>query len=167
MHTATHLPDETSESLGLDPELRVADIMTRDVVTLSADDTLALAEDVMALGRFRHLPVVDLDGKAVVGLVTHRDLIGAMARALAGFTAQERSWFGREAVARTLRIGDVMQIYPLTVAPHTRIYDAACLLRLNKFGCLPVVDDSGHLCGILTEADFVELFANSERRPTC
>jgi len=55
--------------------LTVADIMSREVITLAEDDTLADARMSMERGRIRHLPVVR-DGR-LVGLVTHRDLLAA------------------------------------------------------------------------------------------
>ena len=42
-----------------------------------------------------------------------------------------------------------------TVEPQTPAYEAARLLRTNNFGCLPVLDSTGALVGIITEADFV------------
>ena len=62
--------------------LRVRDVMTPDVTTLKRNDKLALADEIMHLGRIRHLPVLDDDGQ-VVGLVSQRDPFrGALARAL-------------------------------------------------------------------------------------
>lgn len=50
----------------------VRDLMTRDPVTLRADDTLALAIHKMAVGGFRHIPVV-ADGRPV-GVVAAKDV---------------------------------------------------------------------------------------------
>ena len=50
----------------------IRDLMQREVVTLRASDSLGLAEDVMQLGRIRHLPV--LSAGVVVGIVSQRDL---------------------------------------------------------------------------------------------
>src|ERR1017187_10692692 len=64
-------------------QLRVRDVMTLDVTTLKRNDQLTLADDIMNLGRIRHLPVLDDDDVNVVGLVSQRDLFrGALARAL-------------------------------------------------------------------------------------
>ena len=61
--------------------LRVRDVMTPEVTTLKQNDKLTLADDIMHLGRIRHLPVLDDDGQQVVGLVSQRDLFrGALAR---------------------------------------------------------------------------------------
>ena len=64
---------------------RVEDVMTLDVTTLQRNEKLTLADDVMNLGRIRHLPVLDDDGKEVVGIVSQRDLFrGALAQAHLG-----------------------------------------------------------------------------------
>ena len=55
--------------------LKVSDLMTTEVVTLTEDETLAHAQRCMARGRIRHLPVTR-EGR-LVGLITHRDLLAA------------------------------------------------------------------------------------------
>lgn len=50
----------------------VGELMTREVMTLYEEDNLDRIEEGMNRFRFRHLPVVD--GKRLVGLVTHRDI---------------------------------------------------------------------------------------------
>jgi CBS domain-containing membrane protein len=127
------------------------DIMSRDLVTLAEDDTLADARRCMEQGRIRHLPVVRL-GK-LVGLVTHRDLLAASFSMLLDRSAKaERSLFSRTPVREVMQ--DVV-----AVAPDTSVRDATNLLIENKFGCLPVVTDDGTLVGIVTEADMVRLVA--------
>ncbi len=69
-------------------EMSVADLMTTDVVTLTEDETLALAQRCMARGRIRHLPVVR-EGK-LVGLITHRDLLAASFSIFAEVEASEQ-----------------------------------------------------------------------------
>ena len=51
----------------------VRDLMSVDVVTLGRNDTLVAAEDLMRLGRIRHLPVLADDG-GVVGMISIGDL---------------------------------------------------------------------------------------------
>jgi CBS domain-containing protein len=57
----------------LDPATTVlADVMTRDPITISPNDTVQQALDIMAAKGFRHLPV--LDGVRIVAIVSIRDL---------------------------------------------------------------------------------------------
>ncbi len=130
-------------------ELKVRDVMTSDPTTLKRNDKLTLADDIMRLGRVRHLPVVDDDGEILVGIVTQRDLFrDALAQALGyGKHAQRR-------ILDTLSVKDVMTTEVITVTPDSSLVEAARILSARKIGCLPVVE-SGRLIGILTEDDFV------------
>lgn len=128
---------------------RVKDVMTPDVTTLKRNEKLTLADDVMNLGRIRHLPVLDDDGKEVVGIVSQRDLFrGALAQAL-GYGQR-----ARRKLLDTLFVKDVMATDVLTTTPDTPLAEAARVLMERKIGCLPVIED-GRLVGILTEGDFV------------
>jgi signal-transduction protein with cAMP-binding, CBS, and nucleotidyltransferase domain len=52
--------------------LAVGDAMTEDPVVLRHDDTLAIAINKMAVGGFRHVPIVD--GERPIGVVAARDV---------------------------------------------------------------------------------------------
>ncbi len=54
-------------------ELLVGDMMTKDVLTVGPDSSLAEATDLMVVHRIRRLPVVD--GGKLVGVVSRRDLL--------------------------------------------------------------------------------------------
>jgi CBS domain-containing protein len=133
-------------------EMRVLDLMTEEVVTLDRNDELALADDLMNLGRIRHIPVLDDD--ALAGIITQRDLFrSALLQSLGdGTIAQDRAltW---------IRIKSVMSTDVVTVSPTTPVRVAAKLMIQQKVGCLPVLEQ-GKLVGILTEADFVAAFAD-------
>lgn len=133
--------------------LRVRDIMTADVTTLRSNDVLSLADDIMRLGRIRHLPVLEDDSERLVGIVSQRDLFrGALARALGyGGHAQRM-------VMDTLHVKEVMSSELVTTTPDTPLVDAAHILMDRKIGCLLVVE-AGCLAGIVTESDFVALVA--------
>jgi CBS domain-containing membrane protein len=132
--------------------LRVRDVMTSDATTLQRNDKLTLADDIMRLGRIRHLPVVDENGQ-LAGILTQRDLFrGALAKALGyGERAQRQ-------LMDTLVVKEVMTSEVITTTPDTPLAEAAHVLVERKIGCLPVVE-GGRLVGIITESDFVALAA--------
>jgi CBS domain-containing membrane protein len=135
----------------LDPSLSVADVMTTDVATLNMNDKLTTADDVMRLGRIRHLLVVDDDG-ALVGVVSQRDLFhSGLLKALGYGTHAKRQ------ALETMLVKEAMHD-ATTISPTTPLSDAARLMAEKKFGCLPVVD-GGKIVGILTEGDFTLLVA--------
>jgi CBS domain-containing protein len=132
--------DETP--LGGVRSISVGDFMTRELVTVNESDDLALAESMLRLGGIRHLPVVS-QGR-LVGLVTHRDLLRSAA-------TRDR---------RSTTAGDIMTRDLEAVRPETSLVRAARLMLEKKFGCLPVVESSGRLVGIITESDFVRFAAD-------
>lgn len=130
---------------------RVRDLMTSEVTSLFRNDELTLADDIMRLGRIRHLPVLDEETGELVGVLSGRDLYqSALVRALGYGSA------GHRKVLKTLKVKEIMSTSLETVAPDTPLADAAKLMLERKLGCLPVVEGS-KLVGILTEADFVAL----------
>lgn len=124
--------------------------MTREVVTVAPDATVADALETMRSNNIRHVPV--LDRGRLVGVVTDRDLRLALDADGGG--------------ARDTAVAEVMSAPPVTAGPDTPIETAAEILAGRRLGCLPIVDD-GELVGILTESDllraFVELMAGRER----
>jgi CBS domain-containing protein len=61
-------------------ETRIAEVMTKDVVTVGPGTSLREAAKIMADRWIRHLPVVD--GGKLVGVLSQRDLAGVLAGAL-------------------------------------------------------------------------------------
>ena len=118
------------------------EIMMGSPVTLTPDDTLDLANDVISLGRIRHIPVID--GGKLVGLLSERDLIGAAANRIFGLKQKSRS-----ALLKAELIKNVMKKRVVTVAPETPIKELARLMAEKKIGCVPVVDN-GTLVGLIT-----------------
>ena len=80
----------------------VREIMMGSPVTLKSDDTLDLANDVISLGRIRHIPIVE-SGK-LVGLLSDRDLLGAAATQIFGLKQRTKS-----ALLKATLIKDVMK----------------------------------------------------------
>ena len=136
--------------------MQVKDVMTREVATLNRNDELSLADDLMRLGRIRHLPVMDESTGQLAGIVSQRDLFrGALVRAFGYGTAAQRR------IMKTIPVKEVMTTELATIAPDESLAQAAKIMLERKVGCLPVVDDE-QLIGIVTEADFVALAARGE-----
>ena len=138
-------------------QINVRDVMTAEVTTLKRNEKLTLADDLMQLGRIRHLPVLDDDGEQLVGIVSQRDLFrGALAKALGyGQSAQRK-------LLDTFSVKEVMITDVITTTPGTPLIEAARVLMQHKIGCLPVVEN-GRLVGILTEGDFVAMVGRKGR----
>ncbi len=130
--------------------LRVKDVMTTTLITLSPADSLKTAREIMHKSRIRHLPIVSArDG--FVGLLTQRDILRASVSLFADVQPDVR-----DQIEEGIPLSEAMSTEVLTIPPDLPLVQAARLLLTHKFGCLPVLE-RGHLRGILTEADFVKL----------
>ena len=145
-------PAPTRVVLQLPAGATVADVMTREVKTVSANDTLETAKALMDAGGFRHLVAVDAEN-AVEGVLSHRDLFfGPLAWSL----GQGRA--GYEKLLASTRVKDAMQAEVATIDASAPLQAAAAQLVERKIGCLPVVE-ADRLIGVLTESDLVALIA--------
>ena len=125
----------------------VREIMMGAPVTLKPEDTLDLASDVIALGRIRHIPVLE-EGR-LVGLLSERDLMGAAANQIFGLKQRSKT-----ALLKSILIKDVMMKKVVMVAPETPIRDVAHLMAEKKIGCVPVIS-AGALVGLVTTTDIL------------
>jgi len=132
--------------------MKVKDLMRTNVVSLRVGDTLGVAEDIMSMGRIRHLPVVD-EENCLVGILSQRDLFRASVSSVLGFDrSKEHEWMGR------IRVRDIMTKQVVTVDPEAGVSEAVDKFVSEKFGCLPVTDKQGKLIGLLTETDCLRCF---------
>jgi len=121
--------------------LLVKDSMTREIVTLSPDETAGTALTLCRERRIRHLPVLK-EGR-LVGIVSDRDL-----RSSTPALGDQ----GRAAALQEILVEDVMARDVVTTLPDDPIEHAANVMREERIGCLPVVE-SGELVGIVTSSD--------------
>ncbi|MCK5539446.1 MAG: CBS domain-containing protein [Deltaproteobacteria bacterium] len=129
----------------------VADIMTRDLFPLKANQTLNVVRLLMRTVQVRHVPILD-DEEHFVGLLSHRDLLAYSISKLADINPIEQ----RE-LDRHIPIKDVMRTEIATTTPATDLKEAISSMLENKFGCLPVIDNQKNLVGIITDEDIIRL----------
>ena len=115
--------------------MRVGDIMTADVRTVSPADTFA--DIAKVLSRDRISSVVVKDGDDVVGIVTERDIVHAVAD---GIDPQ------------AVPVSERMTKELATVDRKTDVADAARLMAERRIRHLPVLD-KGSLAGIVSIRD--------------
>jgi CBS domain-containing protein len=132
-------------------DLRVRDIMGKNVVRISVSERLSTVEDIMTLGHVRHMPVVR--GGKLVGVVSERDLLRASLSVLSEHRGAERRAF-----LHVVEIARVMSAPPIVIGPDATIDEAALVMAEKKIGCLPVVDGD-HLLGMVTETDVLRAVA--------
>jgi CBS domain-containing protein len=145
--------------------MKVDDLMTREVVSVSPETTLKEVAAKLVEHRISGLPVCDPDG-TVVGVVSEADILyrergpaereGLLARLFEEGLAAET----RKAAARTA--GDAMSAPPITILGYRTVSTAARTMLEHHVKRLPVVDIAGHLLGIVTRADLVRAFVRSD-----
>ncbi len=117
----------------VDKVKRSANGVIVDPNTLSPDDLVGHAKDLMQTHKISGLPVVDA-GRTVVGILTNRDL--------------------RFVEDRSQKVGDVMTCKDLVTAqPGTTLDQARQVLRTNKVEKLILVNEDGTLAGLITMRD--------------
>lgn len=126
-------------------------IMTREVVQAGEEMRAPQLAALMRDHHIRHLPVVR-DGH-LVGLVTSHDLERVSPSPVTTLSVGEANYLIGKLTAAKL-----MRSKVITCAPDTLVEEAAHLLRQERIGCLPVVDQHGKLVGILTHEDLLDFF---------
>ncbi len=117
-------------------ELRVEDAMTRKVITLSPEDSIAEFREILRVNRISWTPVVD--GGKLVGIISIEDLIKALAAGEPNAT-----------------VGAKMTPHPLALYTDEPLVNAFSKFTELRFGRFPVVDRDGNLVGIITQGDIV------------
>ncbi len=123
--------------------VKVKDVMTSPVITISPDDTVSKAQRIMEEKFISGIPVVI--NEAVVGLITSSDVLKV-----------DRD--KREVV----KVSEVMTKNPECVTPDTTLFDTLDKFISRGFGRAPVVEDlsSMKLVGIITRADIGRFLAS-------
>lgn len=127
--------------------MKVSDRMTRDVITIQAEEPIRAAVDLVEQRQLRRFPV--MKGAELVGIVTDRDLRDATASSV---VLTERKY--HDFLLDTVKVESVMSANPSTVSPESDLKEAARLILELKVGGLPVLED-GRLVGIITETDLI------------
>jgi CBS domain-containing protein len=145
----------------------VADIMTRDVISVSPDTRVREIAEMLVRNRVSAVPVVD-DERRLVGIVSEDDLVR---RAEIG-TERDRRWWtemfrdtsevaGDYIKAHGRKAKDVMTPRPVAATDDMSLDEVARLLEKRRVKRLPVLRD-GRVVGIVSRADLVRALAESE-----
>jgi CBS domain-containing protein len=127
--------------------MQVAEIMTKASVTETPGDSLREAAARMWSQQTGSLLV--MDGERLVGIVTERDVMKAVARGLD---------------VETTPVSDIMTREVQTVGPETSLHEAARIMALRWIRHLPVVD-KGSVAGMISQRDLVGVFAALSNDP--
>lgn len=142
--------------------MRVADLMTRDVVTATPEMQLKAAARQLAERGVSGMPVVDGE-RRVLGVLSEADVLAkeidgrrqsnVLLRFLEGPPVDDRF--------DALTVGEAMTAPAIVIDPQRPVTEVATLLLAEGINRLPVVED-GVLVGIVTRADLVRAFARDD-----
>jgi CBS domain-containing protein len=138
----------------------VDDVMTTEVFTVREDTPYREIVDTLTGRRVSAVPVVD-QHRHVVGVVSEADLLHKIE--MAGGEPERRVFAGRrrrqaQEKAHGLLARDVMSAPAVTVLPRTTLTGAAKLMDDERVKRLPVTDDLGRLCGIVSRGDLLRVY---------
>lgn len=143
--------------------MKAADVMVRNVITISPDATVGEVADLLLTHRISAVPVVDKGN--IVGIISEGDLLR---RAEAGTEFRRSHWLEWMTPGQTLaaefvksharRVSDVMTRRVISVTPDTPLNEVATMLEKNGIKRVPVVEN-GKLVGILSRANLVQALA--------
>lgn len=120
-------------------QLRVRDVMTRDVETIREGQQSDILPLLRRFRRFEHLPVLDGQDR-LVGLLTRMDVLEQAA--LPGSKGP-------------VLVQELMSSPPTTIQESQSVEAAARLMASSQLHSLVVVDASGALAGIITDGDIL------------
>jgi CBS domain-containing protein len=147
-------------------DLAVANVMTTDVVSFTADENVQAAMQRLVERGVDAGPVIDGSGR-VVGMLSTGDLIVEEARVhfptVVNFLGvnvtmpfSERKLDESVEKALGATVGEVMSHKPKSIAADATVEDAATMMHDDDLSRLPVVDADGHLVGIIARGDIVK-----------
>ena len=115
-------------------DLKISDVMTREIKCLSPADTMRAVVDLLRQNRISGAPV--MDGDRLVGVISQEDLMRALAD------------HDRDAL-----ISKYMSTNVITVKSYEPVVKALETFTRTQVGRLPVVDENGNLVGMITKGD--------------
>jgi CBS domain-containing protein len=132
------------------PDGTVASIMKAPIVA-PPDARVAYIRKIMIEKGASRVPI--MDGHTLVGMISETDVANAM-RSIKKHSPQSR----QDNNVELLIAMDIMRADVITAKPEMALKEAAKIMVDNDIGALPVMDDHGHLVGMITRRDILQAF---------
>lgn len=126
--------------------MKIKDIMTWNVVTVSSDTPIMEARKIMETHKIRRVPVVDR-GK-LVGVVTMDRIVGVGPSPATSLSVWEMNY-----LLAKMKVKEIMQKDVVTIDPEASVEFATAYAQKNRVGIMPVMEND-RLVGIVTTTDF-------------
>ena len=157
LHDLTVVSHKTANTF-FPRQLTVADVMTRNPVSITADSSLDEAARLLLSSIFTGLPVID-EKRHPVGVITQGDLInkGGLPLGLGRLAASGQD--NRDSIMvsiRKQRVQEIMSQPARTIVEGQPLSEAVEMLLTNGLKRLPVVNKAGKLTGMLSRLDIFQ-----------
>lgn len=126
--------------------------MTKNVVSVKPDYSVSKAFQILTETKHSQLPVVDENNK-LIGLVTEKLLAEVNPSKATSLSVYEINYL----LTKT-KVSDIMRTGVFKINQDDLIEDAALIMKENRIGSLPVIDDQNNLVGIVTRVDIFKAF---------
>ena len=135
--------------------IQIATIMTKEVISLHENDLFEKANEIFVNHSFHNIPVISSDN-FLVGIISKGDFN----KILTPFSIfeTEKSKIENIKLFKSLLCKDVMTSELITLKASDEIEDAVKILLPNNIHCIPIVDDSNQIAGIVTNNDLLKYF---------
>lgn len=118
-------------------DIKAGDIMSSNVVEISAEKKIAHAKELMKIKKISGMPVVD-EKKQLIGIISIEDIIHAL-----------------EFNKINDPIRKIMSMQVVTIHKDDSLAAVVDKFENYKYGRFPVVDDEKHVCGIISKEDIL------------
>jgi acetoin utilization protein AcuB len=142
-------------------QMKVAEWMTKKVVTAKPLDSILRTRETLIDKRVNQLPVVA--GGELVGIITDRDLRDAFPSVFDEAAGRRITGSSAKGDPAKVTVEMVMTATPFTIGPSAGLAEAAEVMRRERVGALPVVEN-GQLVGVLTRSDLLRALVQLETR---
>jgi len=127
----------------------ISEVMIPKPITITSDQTIGRAMEVMARYDIRRLPV--LKANALTGIITDRDV-----RQLAGRATLKLPKTAQDDAYLNLPVEEAMTLNVITIRGNQPVQEAVRVMLKHKISGLPVVDREGQLTGMLSIQDVLK-----------
>ena len=121
--------------------MRVKTWMTKNVITVSPDESMMKASKLMKDHEIRRLPVVDEQGR-LIGIISDRDVKEASPSKATTLDVHELYYLLSE-----IKVKDIMTKTAIALHVEETVEKAAVVMHDRRVGGLPVVDDANKVVG--------------------
>ncbi|NJD88892.1 MAG: CBS domain-containing protein [Betaproteobacteria bacterium] len=141
-------------------EMKVRDVMTKEVVSVHAGSALTAAATLMVQKKVSGVPVLNVNDK-LIGVLTEADFLSAMNLEQSAVTDTLETVVRKRRARKGMGtiVDDIMTKSPITIREDETLRTAVTLMDTNRIKRLIVTDDEAKVRGVVSRGDLIKLYA--------